>query len=317
MELVLAASDGPVYIDKQPNLHDYTLFANGGWDGNWFVGYNSAWVKKLPAIPAGSYTRAYIGVKLGRMKTLPGLPGSKAWERRAVPGKIFAAIASTASWNANAGVLVTTTDNIPFEGETTEAIEGIGESRWFWAPIPITSVSPAGDNYIAVWSNTPELLTVSSSPVLAAAWGGKDQGTWLVKDLAGLPPPNAKIAMQTPINYFQPAIALKLIPQGPSHPVNVRVVDWKQGTPDHLKPTIIADVLGDRIEKVWVEYGKDKTWTPVGRPIYQPPYHLTLEQGLLPKGKTQLRVVASNSWEERGESQPFSIEVSPVTNAKK
>ena len=94
--------------------------------------------------------------------------------------------------------------------------------------------------------------------------------------------------------------------------MTVRVADWKPGTPDHLKPTIIADVRGDGIEKVWVEYGKDKTWTKIGRPLWQPPYHLTLEQGLLPKGKIQLRIVASNVWEERSESQPFTIEVAPI-----
>lgn len=298
-----AASDLPVYVAKQPNLHDYTLFANSGWDGNWFVGYNSAWIKRMPTIPPGVYERAYIGVKLGRAK-------------RNAQGKIFAAIASTPAWTAHEQYLITTTEEIPLEGEASEAIEGVGESQWFWTAIPLSAISASGSNYIAVWSNTPAFVSISSSPVIAAAWGGKDPDTWLAKDLQGQPPTDPKVSIQTPISYFQPAIALKLIPQGAAHSMTVRVVDWKQGTADHLKPTVIADVRGDGIEKVWLEYGKGSTWTKVGRPVWQPPYHLTLEQSQLPKGKIQLRVAASNIWEDISMSPPFSIEVSPI-DAKK
>src|SRR4051812_24400091 len=63
-----ASADYPVFVAKASNPNDYSLFANGGWDGNWYVGYNTCWIKKLPAIPLGHYARAYIGAKLGRMK---------------------------------------------------------------------------------------------------------------------------------------------------------------------------------------------------------------------------------------------------------
>src|SRR5438552_1865059 len=71
MPLVAQTSDYPVFVAQIPNPNDYVLFANSGWDGNWYVGYNNGWVKKLPAVPNGNYARAYLGAKLGRMKTLP------------------------------------------------------------------------------------------------------------------------------------------------------------------------------------------------------------------------------------------------------
>src|SRR4051812_43087663 len=89
------ANELPVYVAANPNINDYTLFANSGWDGNWYVGYNTCWIKKLPPIPPGNYSHAYIGAKLGRMKLLNN---SFESDRRPVPGMIYMAIASTSAW---------------------------------------------------------------------------------------------------------------------------------------------------------------------------------------------------------------------------
>ena len=56
--LFAASADYPVFVAQVPNPNDYVLFANGGWDGNWYVGYNNGWIKKLPAIPKGNYAHA-------------------------------------------------------------------------------------------------------------------------------------------------------------------------------------------------------------------------------------------------------------------
>lgn len=59
-----------LFLTELPNPNDYTLFANGGgWDGNWYVGYNTCWISELPAIPQTGFTRAFLGARLGRMKT--------------------------------------------------------------------------------------------------------------------------------------------------------------------------------------------------------------------------------------------------------
>src|SRR5689334_20205299 len=87
------APDYPVFVAQIPNPNDYTLFANSGWDGNWYVGYNNGWIKKLPPVPNGQYAHAYIGAKMGRMKILS--PAGKPLEFNPVPGEIWMAIAST------------------------------------------------------------------------------------------------------------------------------------------------------------------------------------------------------------------------------
>jgi len=107
-------SDYPVYISKLPNPNDYNLFANSGWDGNWYVGYNTCWIKKLPFIQPGTYTRAYLGAKLGRMKLLPNT--KNVWDKKPVPGAIYMAIASTTAWNSDHGFLLTTTEDIRWKG---------------------------------------------------------------------------------------------------------------------------------------------------------------------------------------------------------
>ena len=67
-------STGPVlpsYVSLIPNINDFTRFADGGHDANWYIGFNNAWIVRLPAAPQGDFTRAFIGAKIGRAKTRP------------------------------------------------------------------------------------------------------------------------------------------------------------------------------------------------------------------------------------------------------
>jgi len=331
--MVSAASpDAPVFVAQIPNPNDYSLFANGGWDGNWYVGYNNGWIKKLPLIPPGNYARAYIGAKLGRMKTLP--PVGRPPQFSPVPGELWMAVASTPSWKAGRRYRLTTTADIPLDGNAEYALENIGESEWFWTEVPLEAINYSGDNYLALWSPTPELISVSSAPVLAAAWGGKDVNTWIAKDIRGEPPMDAGAALATGLSYFQPAMAIKLIPAeggarqgrpaGGPHPMKVRILAWQNGTPDHLKPVMTGSVDGESVERVWIEYNTaarhgdivENPWTQIGRPLWKPPYMFSLEQSSLPKGKILLRMAAANLWEEQAASAPFEIEVSPVHEQK-
>jgi hypothetical protein len=309
--------DYPVFVAQIPNPNDYSLFANAGWDGNWYVGYNNGWIKKLPPIPKGQYARAYVGAKLGRMKTLP--PVGRPPEFNPVPGEIWIALSSTPSWTANQKRRLIATDDIPLDGNTEYATENVGESEWFWTEVPLESVQMAGDNYLALWSPTPELLTVSSSPVLAAGWGGKDVNTWLTKDIKGEPPTDPKKALGSGISYFQPALALKLIPSGGLHPLQVRVISWQNGSSGHLKPVITTSVSGESVQRAWVERSSQVKhgdvvrgqWLQVGRSLWKAPYSFSLDQGKLPPGKVFLRIGAENVWQEKAYSEPFKIEVNP------
>jgi hypothetical protein len=316
------SSDFPVHVTQVPNPNDYTLFANSGWDGNWYVGYNNGWIKKLPSIPKGNYAKAFIGAKLGRMKTLP--PAGRPPEFHPIPGEIWMAIASTPAWKSADMIKVATTEEIPLEGSAEFAIEGTGESQWFWSEIPAKSINMSGDNFLCLWSTSAALISVSSSPVLAAAWGGKDANTWLAKDVKGTPPSDPNTSLGSSFSYFQPAMGLKLIPAGPPHPIKVRILSWQNGTADHPKPILTASVDGDSIERSWVEYANPVKsgdvirgrWSRVGRAYWKAPFIFSLEQTKLPRGRVLLRVAAANIWEERGYSQHFEVEVSAI-DAKK
>ena len=313
-----AAPDAPAFVAQIPNPNDYSLFANGGWDGNWYVGYNNGWVKKLPPAPSGHYAHAYIGAKLGRMKTLP--PVGRPPEFNPVPGDIWVALPSTSSWKTEQRWKLTTTSDIPLEGSPEYALENVGESEWFWTEIPIDAVNLSGDNFMAIWSTTPELVSVSSAPVLAAAWGGKDLNSWILKDIKGELPADPAKALASGISYFQPALALKLVPEGKPHPLHVRLLDWQNGKPDHLKPVVTGSVDGDSVERVCMEFRTSvrtgdvvrSQWTQVGRPLWKPPYTFSLDQARLPQGKVLLRMAAVNIWEEHAHSDSFEIEVSPL-----
>jgi hypothetical protein len=322
LPLLAASADYPVFIAQIPNPNDYSLFANNGWDGNWYVGYNNGWIKKLPPIPQGNYAHAYLGAKLGRMKTLP--PVGKPPDFNPVPGEIWIALSSTPAWTSQQRLKLTTTDDIPLDGNSEYALENTGESQWFWTEVPLDSVNFAGDNYVALWSPTPELISVSSSPVLAAGWGGKEVNTWLANNIKGEPPKDPKTALATGLSYFQPAIALKLVPAGNPHPMRVRVISWQNGTDNHLKPIISGSAEGESIERVWVEYNNHNRtgdvvrgqWVQVGRSLWKAPYMFSLDQGKLPHGKLLLRIAAVNVWEEKAYSNPLEIDVSPL-QAKK
>ena len=314
----------PYFVATHSNPNDYAAFATSGWDGNWYVGFNSAWVQKLPSLPAGPFAHAYIGAKLGRMKTLPPVGRPPVFEP--VPGEIWMALSSTAAWPANRRVKLVTTKEIPQEGSPEYPLDQVGEAQWFWAEVPLDWVRPGQDHYLALWSPTPELLTISSAPVLAAALGGKEPGTFLINNLKGEPPTEPKDPPGTALTFFQPALAMKLIPKTTSAPVpTVKLVSWEPGTPAHPQPVLTADVAGSSIQSAWVEYLAPAQrrgdvvrpgWRRVGRPLWKTPFIFTLAQRELPPGKVELRITAVDIWERRGFSDAFTIEVSAVKAQK-
>jgi hypothetical protein len=300
--------DLPVFVATVPNPHDYSLFANNGWDGNWYVGYNTCWIKKLPPVPAGKYARAYIGAKLGRMK-LNSDPRN-AWNKEPIPGSVYIGLSSTSSWTRDHSFTLTSTEEIPLEGDSEMAVENTGESQWFWVEVPLSMVNFQSDNFLALWSPTPELISVSSAPVLAAAWGGKTRDTWLPRDVEGAPPRNPPMTPETAISYFTPALALKLIPATGPHSLRVMFGDWVEGTPNHPKPVATARVEGEAVEAVWLEYNAGGNWQKTGRRVRTPPFSISIDQAKLPPGRIQLRFAAVNNWEDRAVSPPFTVEVS-------
>src|SRR5438034_8280659 len=107
-----ANSDFPIFLADLPNPADFSLFANGGWDGNWYVGYDKCWISKLPPPPPGEYKRAFLGAKLGRMKTT-AQPGRPPWEKQPILGEVDIAVASEPLWPQSRRYMLTGTQYIP------------------------------------------------------------------------------------------------------------------------------------------------------------------------------------------------------------
>jgi hypothetical protein len=305
----VSAAAHPVYVSKMP-ITKYNLFATGGWDGNWYVGSNQAWIEKinLGGYKKKDFARAYVGAKLGRMKT-QNTAGKPAWIRSSYPGEIYAAAASTPAWSPSDYLLLTKTADIPSQYDYENAIDTIGEARWFWVECPLDKLNFGGDNYIAVWSPNEYLDSVSSAPILAAAWGDREVDSWINTTLGQWPHLATENPLKTPISVFEPAIAVKLVPSGTVQEVKVEIINVEDtpAAPDILKK-ITAAVYGFPTEKAWLEIsGDSKTWIRSSMYIYSPPYVFVFDPKETAAGKISLRVAVENIRGERGFSKPVDL----------
>lgn len=301
--------DGPVILASSRDLGSFSLLANGGFNANWYVGYNTCWVYRLPPIPAGTYQKVYVGAKLGAMKTEPR-PGGPSWERRVVPGEISIGVSDAPSWPQSRRYFLARTEDIPLEGDASNALDGVGESRWFWTELPLKAVSATSDNYVALYSPDGDLRDAAHAPILAAgpSTGGVD--LWLNNNAQGRPPLTAGEALKTPVGSYEPAVAIKLVPPREARPT----VDWRvppAGRPE-VDPRWVVDarVTGEDVECAWVEISTDsRSWRPWGRPKYGAPYTFTLTRDSLPGGLVRVRVTAKDIWENTGTGPEATVRV--------
>jgi hypothetical protein len=312
----LSAADAPpqpVFIADLQNPNDFVLFANGGWDGNWYVGFNTCWIQKV-AVPKGEWKRAYIGARLGRMKSAPA-PDKAPWNKKPIPGEVYMAFNSTPSWNRQQSFFLTDSKDIPLEPDPENAVEGTGESRWFWKEIPVKLVQPGNDAYLALWSPTQALGSAASAPILAAGWGTKEVDSWMNTDIKGVPPSNPAKSLSTPIQVFEPAIALKLIPanapEEKPRPRITRVTDGKPRGRDPAPKVVWAQISGESIERAWVEVSSDtRNWSRLGGFAWNAPYCFTLKTQDLTMGadgKTWVRAAAADAFENVGFSDSVNV----------
>ncbi|MDD5688151.1 MAG: hypothetical protein PHE88_10015 [Elusimicrobia bacterium] len=324
----------PIYVCTANNPNDYRLFANGsGWDGFWYVGYNRFWVEDI-FVPESfsSYKRVFIGTKLGRMKSTQVYKNGKATlDKEAIPGDFYMAISSTPSWKKSSWKFLTTTADIPFEGDGELAVEQVGESQWFWTEIPIKEISFGSDNYIVLWSTSVYLTDSSNSPILAAAWGGKEPDSFLSDGIKGEPPQFYSTAtLKSALTVFKPAIAIKFVPDLAQN-ITVGLMNIVADEKISEKKVVYASVLGNEIEKVWLETSaSNKKWKKHGLTIYTAPYMLSinpkklLDENVQPTDKKKpesstgfyIRVCATDVWENIGISPSLRIFVIDKTDKK-
>lgn len=292
------------YVSLSPNINDFTRFADGGPDANWYIGFNNAWIVKLPAAPIGEYARAYIGAKIGRAKTKPN--SQKPWLRDVLPGKVYIGLASTPSFGPERSFFLAETADIPLEANAQSATEGTGASEWFWAEVPLTAVNFSGPNYLTVWSTTKYFMSASSSPILAAADFDdaslpREDRAWNNRSISGVAPRNAANSLETAIHNISPALAIKLVP-----PVNDEV-GVTELTVQHLGKKFIVSFSagGENLAEAWVEGSKDLLdWERISRLRRRPPYIFTIPADRFPTAGFYLRGVARDYSGNSGKSEP-------------
>jgi hypothetical protein len=301
----------PSLLTLAPSVHDYTRFADGGPDANWYVGFNNAWIVKLPAAPTGEFQHAFIGAKIGRAKTRPN--PDKPWIREIIPGKVYMGLSQTPAWTSEQSFFLAETADIPADADPQARVDGVGAAEWFWAEVPLSMVSFTAPNYLIVWSPSNYFTRASSAPILAAA--EPDDNTphetraWNNRSILGVPPRNAANSLETPINNIYPALAIKLVPPGPDEPA-VSVNDLSVA---HAGKRVIVRFsgAGEDVVDAWVEASRDRLdWERVSKLQRRPPYVFSLPAERSPAGLF-VRGVARDVSGAVGYSDPYMIPYAP------
>ena len=207
--------------------------------------------------------------------------------------------------------MLTRTEDIPLEYDYENAIEDVGESRWFWTEIPLDKINFRGDNYLILWSPNEYFTSTSSAPILAAAWGDKEVDSWLNTKIAGQPS-DLEDPLSTPITVFEPAIAMKLIPKGIENNLKIEIIDIKDVLKDSPAKSITALIEGSGVERAWLEFSKNgRSWKKIYRHIYGPPYVFILNPEGFAAGKITIRVSALDMFGNVASSKGITLTINP------
>jgi len=301
----------PSILSLAPSVHDYTRFADGGPDANWYVGFNNAWIVKLPPAPIGQFQRAFVGAKIGRAKTRPN--PDRPWIREIIPGQVYVGVSPTPSWTSEHSFFLAETSDIPADADPQARVDGVGAAEWFWAEVPLSMVSFTAPNYVIVWSPSNYFTRASSAPILAAAEpddaGPRETRAWNNRSILGVPPRSAANSLETPINNIYPALAIKLVPPGPDEPA-VSVNDLAVA---HAGKHVLVrfSAAGEDVTDAWVEASRDRLdWQRVSKYQRRPPYEFSLPAEKSPAG-LYIRGAARDISGAVGFSDPYMVPYAP------
>ncbi len=322
LSLILSAEElyYPTYITGSGvPINEYTLFANSGWDGNWYVGSNMCWIKKFDKtlLPDKKFfSRFFIGAKLGRAKT-KSKPASPPWEKDYIDGNIYVGVSSTPAWRADQRYFLCKVSDIPTEGDWENAITTTGEARWFYTEIPIEKVDFEKDIWVCIYSNTEYLNSASSSPILAGAWRERPQrnfNVWLNNEIHCAPPIDPSTSLKTEIRAFDPAIIIKLVPLGAENlPVNIQVVSIQDGRQQDDEKIFYVTSLTPNIERMYMEISQDNIeYKKISKYLYSQPYVFNLSISMIPpeiSGDFYIRFAAEDIFENKGTTQEIKLSI--------
>jgi hypothetical protein len=301
----------PTYLSLAPNINEFTRFADGGPDGNWYVGYNNAWIVKLPPAPAGDFAKAYIGAKVGRAKTKP--LANKPWLRERIEGRLYMGVSQQPAFSSEQSFFLVDAVDIPLEGDPQTFVEGVGAGEWMWAEVPLSLISFNKPNYLIIWSPSKYFVKASSAPILAGAEvveapeEGSEPRAWNNHSIMGVPPRSPAGALETPLTNMSPALAIKLVPNAESE---VSVGDFSI---EKAGRRVVAQfsVAGTDVAEAWLETSRDQLdWSRASHYRRQQPYIISLNAEKLTPG-TFLRAAARDSLGKVGYSDAIGIPYAP------
>ncbi len=291
----------PEYISPVRDMSKFYLYANGGFHADWYVGFNNAWIIKLPPVNAQEYDKAFIGAKIGRAK-IRSYP--KSYDKRIIPGKIYMGISKSPSFTTENMYFLIDSSDLPLEPLPGDYLDGINSAQWFWAEIPLSAISSEEANYLAIWSSSRYFLKSSSSPIIAAALSDdKTENVWLNRSIKGNPP-FGKNTLEMPINGVKPAMTIKLIPKN-SYRVIIKGFRAEIGGEEMI---VSFTAIGEDIHNTWLELSYDKfDWQRVTKFMFNPPYYHTFKNGELSEDMFYLRAAGVDALGNVGYSSEIII----------
>jgi hypothetical protein len=300
----------PSYVALTPNIRDFKRFADGGPDGNWYIGYNNAWIVKLPPAPVGEFSHAFIGARVGRAKTRAN--PNRPWERELIDGKIYMGLSQTPAFSSQQSFFLVQARDLSVEPDPSTFVEGVGPAQWYWTEVPLPLVSFTQPNYLVIWSPSEYFTRASSAPILAAAeidaQGGQETHAWNNRSILGVPPRIASNSLETPINNISPALAIKLVP-----PSESEIVISEFAAQDFGKKIVVSfSVAGQDISEAWVEASRDQLdWERISKIERQQPFLFTLKSDRMPGPGSYLRAAARDVTGAVGTSSIYEIPYAP------
>jgi len=173
------------------------------------------------------------------------------------------------------------------------------------------------DIWICVYSNTPYLTSASSSPILAGAWRERQQkefNIWLNNEINCTPPIDPSTSLKTQIRAFDPAIIIKLVPQGAENlPVRLYVSKIEDGRSENDEKVFYVNAETPNIERVWMEVSTDRNvYTKLSRYCYTLPYVFHLNIAMVPQeisGDFYIRFAAEDIFGNKGYTEDIQLNI--------
>lgn len=291
----------PAYFSLIKDASRFYLYANGGFNADWYVGYNNSWIVRLPPVPIGTGAKAYIGAKLGRAKIMSW---PQSWDKTPIPGKIYMAVGQEPDFTSENMYFLTEAADLPLEPLPNDSLEGVDSAQWFWAEVPLSRLSAERPNYLALWSASRYFTASSSAPIVAAALSDdRNENVWLNRSIRGNPPSGADV-LETPISGLKPALAVKLVPQN-DYKVYIKGFMGEVNGSDII---VSFSAIGEDIRAAWLELSYDKfEWSRISRYMFRAPYYYSLNRDDLSSDMFYLRAAAVDGLENTGYSREIAI----------